>query len=282
MKDGPDDGGAILAGGGWPKALTVAGSDSGGGAGIQADLKTFMAFGVYGMSAITAVTAQNTLGIGGIHLIPPEMVAAQMEAVWTDMGADAVKTGMLGSPEIVAAVAESLRRHGVRNLVVDPVIYSTSGHRLLSEEAQERLARELLPMALLVTPNLMEAEILAGRKIRRQEDLEYAAKKILALGPKWVLIKGGHRDFDSGSEAAIDFLTDGTMAIEIRSRRIDTQNTHGTGCTLSAAIAAGLSLGLTVAEAAGSAKEYLTGALETARKVGRGQSPVNHWYRAGR
>lgn len=256
--------------------MTVAGSDSGGGAGIQADLKTFMALRVYGTSVITAVTAQNTMGVTGIHTIPPEMVAAQIDAVLTDIGTDAVKTGMLGTPEVVSVVAERLRYHGVRNLVVDPVMVSTSGHPLLTTDNRTALTRELLPLALIVTPNLLEAEVLSGRRIENARDLDSAARRILALGPRWVLMKGGHRTFDLNRNEALDILTDGTDTIELPAKRIDTRNTHGTGCTLSAAITAGLSRGLAVVDAVKLAKHYLTEALRTAYPVGGGHGPVNH------
>lgn len=278
MKDGSIEEGRIMTDNGLRKATTVAGSDSGGGAGIQADLKTFMAFGVYGTSVITAVTAQNTMGITSIHMIPPEMVAAQIDAILTDIGTDAVKTGMLGTPDVVSVVAERLRHYGVRNLVVDPVMVSSSGHRLLSKDSQRTLMQELLPLALMVTPNLQEAEVLAGRKIESAGDLDYAARKILDLGPRWVLMKGGHRAFDLSGNEAVDILTDGTETIEFRTKRIHTQNTHGTGCTLSAAIAAELSRGLAVVDTVRLAKEYLTGALRTAHPLGCGHGPVNHRY----
>ncbi|MFZ5924325.1 MAG: bifunctional hydroxymethylpyrimidine kinase/phosphomethylpyrimidine kinase [Bacillota bacterium] len=278
MKDGDirEDESSINSG--LRRTMTVAGSDSGGGAGVQADLKTFMAFGVYGTSAITAVTAQNTVGVTSIHMIPPEMVAAQIDAILTDIGTDAVKIGMLGTPEVVSVVAERLRHYGVRNLVVDPVMVSSSGHRLLSKDGQRALMQELLPLALVVTPNLQEAEVLAGRSIESAGDLQYAARKILDLGPRWVLMKGGHRAFDPSGNEAVDILTDGRATIEFRAKRINTQNTHGTGCTLSAAIAAGLSRGLAVVDTVRLAKEYLTGALRTAHPLGRGHGPVNHRY----
>jgi hydroxymethylpyrimidine/phosphomethylpyrimidine kinase len=256
------------------KALTIAGSDSGGGAGIQADLKTFAALGVYGSSAITAITAQNTLGVFGVQEIAVELVAAQIDAVVDDIGADAVKTGMLSSAAIVEIVAERLRFHRLAKLVVDPVMFAKSGDRLLRADAVAALKTALLPLALVVTPNLPEAEAIVGRALATEADLRDAAREIAALGARNVVIKGGHRAGD-----ADDLLFDGRDFQLLHARRIDTPHTHGTGCTFSAAIAAGLAKGLGVVEAVNLAKEYLTGAIARAYSIGGGHSPVHHFYR---
>lgn len=256
------------------KAMTIAGSDSGGGAGIQADLKTFSALGVYGSSAITALTAQNTLGVAGIHEVPAEFVAAQIDAILDDVGADAAKTGMLSSSAIIAAVADRLRAHHFERLVVDPVMVAKSGDALLRPEAVAALKSDLLPLAHVVTPNLPEAEVLVGRALTTEEAVREAAREIHAMGPAHVLVKGGHRAGD-----AVDLLFDGREFREYRSERVDTPHTHGTGCTFSAAIAAGLARGLAAPEAIAQAKEYLTGAIRRAEPIGKGRSPVHHFYR---
>ena len=255
------------------KAMTVAGSDSGGGAGIQADLKTFSALEVYGTSAITALTAQNTLGVLGIYELPPEFVASQIDAILDDIGADAAKTGMLASAPIIAAVAERLRAHAARNLVVDPVMVAKSGDALLRPDAVATLKSDLLPLALVVTPNLPEAEVLVGAKLEGEEAIRQAAREIHAMGPAWVVVKGGHREGD-----ATDLLFDGDRFSEYRAERVPTIHTHGTGCTFSAAIAAGLARGLPVPEAVGQAKSYLTEAIRRAVPIGRGRSPVHHFH----
>jgi hydroxymethylpyrimidine/phosphomethylpyrimidine kinase len=257
------------------KALTIAGSDSGGGAGIQADLKTFAALGVYGASVVTAITAQNTKGVFGVQEIEPGLVAAQIDAVVEDIGADGVKTGMLSSAPIIAAVAERVRHHSIRNLVVDPVMVAKSGDRLLRAEAVAALSELLLPLALVVTPNRPEAETLVGHAIETDAEARRAAEEIARRGAKNVIIKGGHRAGD-----AVDLLFDGAEFREFRAARIDTPNTHGTGCTFSAAIAAGLATGLDVPSAVGAAKEFLTGAIASAYPIGAGHSPVHHFYRA--
>ena len=257
-----------------PRALTIAGSDSGGGAGIEADLKTFTVLGCYGMAAITAITSQNTLGVFGIHDIPPAEVARQIHVVLDDIGADAVKTGMLSTSAIIEAVAGELRHFHVSNLVVDPVMVAKSGDHLLQESARHALVALLLPLALLVTPNVPEAEVLSGLRIRSEADLRPAAERILALGPRYVLMKGGHLD---GPEAA-DYLFDGERALRFASERFDTPHTHGTGCTYSSAIAAGIARGKTVPDAVSRAKEYLTGAIRSHRPIGHGRGPVNHLW----
>lgn len=256
-------------------ALTIAGSDSGGGAGIQADLKTFMAFGVLGTCAVTAVTAQNTLGISKVQLMTPDMVSAQINAVLSDIGAGAAKTGMLGSGDIIRAAASGIKSHCIANLVVDPVLSSTSGHSLLQKEAIDLYKSLLFPLSLIVTPNLDEAEILTGRKIESNNDLNEAARIILDCGPRWVLIKGGHRTFD-GMDTVTDLLTDGHIFETIVNSRVRTTCTHGTGCTLSAAITAGLARGLDLSTAVQAAEKYLHKALKTATPVGGGYGPVNH------
>ncbi len=253
--------------------MTIAGSDSGGGAGIQADLKTFAALGVYGTSALTAVTAQNTVGVRAVEEAPPALVAAQIDAVLEDIGADAAKTGMLSSAAIVAVTVGRIRAHGIARLVVDPVMVAKSGDRLLREDAVRALRTDLLPLALVVTPNLPEAETLAGVTIGSRADLEDAARRIAALGPRYVLIKGGHAPGDP-----IDILYDGRAFREYPGARIATTSTHGTGCTLSAAIVAYLARGLAVEDAVGRAKEYVVAAMRAASPIGRGHGPLHHLF----
>ncbi len=256
------------------KTLTIAGSDSGGGAGIQADLKTFMAHGAYGASVITGITAQNTCGVSAVELLPPALVAAQIDAVMGDIGADAVKTGMLGSADIIETVAAKLKEYAVTNLVVDPVMVAKSGDRLLAEEAVVALRDRLLPLALIVTPNLPEAGVLLERSVERESEMHAAVRDLHALGSRYVLLKGGHLAGDP-----VDLLYDGEQLIELRSPRIPTRHTHGTGCTYAAAITALLARGLGVEQAVRDARAYLIGAIEHAHAIGGGQSPVNHLYR---
>lgn len=256
------------------KALTIAGSDSGGGAGIQADLKTFSALGVYGASVLTAVTAQNTMGVTRVLELPTELIAAQIDAVMTDIGADAVKIGMLSSSEIIRTVAEQLREHRAEKVVLDPVMVAKSGDRLLREEAVDALRSILLPQALVVTPNLPEAEVLADMKIESVDDMRRAARKIVDMGARSVVVKGGHRE-----GPATDVFYDGAEFYEFTKPRVATQNTHGTGCTFSSAIAAHLALGRDLRSAVGAAKNYLTAALQAAFPVGHGHGPVHHFYR---
>jgi hydroxymethylpyrimidine/phosphomethylpyrimidine kinase len=255
------------------RALTIAGSDSGAGAGIQADLKTFSALGVYASTVVTAITAQNTLGVTAVHEIPTAVIAAQLDAVMSDIGAQAVKTGMLSSAEIIETVAEGVRRHRIDTLVVDPVMVAKSGDRLLREDAVDALRRVLLPLALVVTPNAPEAEVLAGRGIAREADMAEAARAIHALGPRYVVVKGGHLDSD-----AVDVLYDGETVERFVLPRVETRHTHGTGCTFSAAIAAYLARGLDVPSAVWRAKQYLHEALRHAFPIGAGHSPVHHFY----
>jgi hydroxymethylpyrimidine/phosphomethylpyrimidine kinase len=251
--------------------MTIAGSDSGGGAGIQADLKTFQALGVYGASTLTAVTAQNTLGVTAVHDIPVDVITAQIDAVADDIGVDAAKTGMLSSAAIIAAVADRVRHWRLEQLVVDPVMVAKSGDRLLRDDAVKALVRELLPLAMVLTPNLPEAEVLVGRPLSKDDDIREAAKELVDLGPRAVVMKGGHR---SGN--ATDILYDGRGFTIFDCERFETPNTHGTGCTFSAAIAAGLAQGLSVLEAVGDAKRYVSEAIRCAGPLGAGHGPVAH------
>ncbi|MBM4048093.1 MAG: bifunctional hydroxymethylpyrimidine kinase/phosphomethylpyrimidine kinase [Planctomycetes bacterium] len=256
--------------------LTIAGSDSCGGAGIQADLKTFAALGAHGMSVVTALTAQNTLGVRSAHEAPPEFVGEQIEAVLSDIGADAAKTGMLASPAIVRVVARKLQKHRVKDLVVDPVMVSKSGHALLAAQARRALVTELLPLALVMTPNLDEAEALTGIKVQNLEQAKEAAIALHALGPRNVLVKGGH--LSAGTDA-VDILYDGHRFSLFRARRIRTRNTHGTGCCLSAAIATFLAQGCDVADAVEKAKTFVTQAIRASLKIGQGWGQVNPCFR---
>jgi hydroxymethylpyrimidine/phosphomethylpyrimidine kinase len=260
-----------------PVALTIAGSDSGGGAGVQADLKTFAALGVYGTSALTAVTAQNTLGVQAVYELPVDIVGAQIDSVVSDLGVQAAKTGMLYSAAIIEVVAAKIREHGLHRLVVDPVMVAKSGDRLLRPEAVESLRRTLLPLALVVTPNIPEAEVLAGGGVRSDDDVRQAARAIAALGPKNVLVKGGHR-----AGPPIDVLFDGERFLEFDSPRIAGTSRHGTGCTFSAAVAAGLAHGQTVAEAVAQAKHFVTAAIAAAPALGHGHGPLEHFHRWSR
>lgn len=258
-----------------PRALTIAGSDSGGGAGIQADLKTFSALGVYGMTAITAVTVQDTRGVRGYEALAPGTVAAQIRAVADDIGVDAAKTGMLANAGIVEAVAAAVAAGGVPNLVVDPVSVSKHGHRLLEEDAVDALRARILPLATLVTPNLPEAEVLAGFPVRDRDDMARAGAAILALGAGAVLVKGGHLE-DAASAA--DVLVDAGGATWLEARWIETPNTHGTGCTLSSAVAAYLAMGRPLADAVRAAKGFVTEAIRHALPLGAGIGPVDQLW----
>jgi hydroxymethylpyrimidine/phosphomethylpyrimidine kinase len=263
-------------------AVTIAGSDSGGGAGIQADLKTFSALGVYGASVITALTAQNTKGVTGIHDVPPDFITAQIDAVFSDLDVGAVKIGMLSQGSAIAAVASGLDRYRQSNVVLDPVMVATSGDRLLKADAVENLRRLLIPKAIVVTPNLPEAAALLDTAIATDETaMRQQAERLLALGAKAVLIKGGH---GSGAES-VDLLVDPNGVERLAAPRFATRNTHGTGCTLSSAIAAGLAKGLGLIEAARAAKSYVTAAIAAADRLsigsgqGEGHGPVHHFYR---
>lgn len=255
-------------------ALTIAGSDSSGGAGIQADLKTMTMNGVFAMSAVTALTAQNTLGVTGIMEVSPEFLGLQLDAVFTDIPPDAVKIGMVSSSALIAAIAAKLRQYSARNIVLDPVMVATSGARLISEDAVEALERELLPLASVATPNIPEAEVLSEMSIRSEEDMETAARAIGEHFGCAVLCKGGH----SLSDANDVLFANGALRW-FRGRRIDNPNTHGTGCTLSSAIAANLAKGVPMPDAIAAAKEYISGALAAMLDLGHGRGPMNHAWR---
>ena len=254
-------------------ALTIAGSDSGGGAGIQADLKTFAAHGVYGTSAITAITAQNTRGVIAWEPVSTPLVVAQIDAVVSDIGADAVKTGMLANAAIVTAVADAARRLKLDRLVVDPVMVAKGGDRLLEPSAIDAICSELLPLARVVTPNIPEAEVLAGIRILSLDDMRAAARRILSLGPRWVVLKGGHLELPD----SIDIVCSAEVCEELRSPRIETTHTHGTGCTLASAIAANLALGHGEMDAASRAKRYIDAAIRNAPGIGGGHGPLGHF-----
>jgi hydroxymethylpyrimidine/phosphomethylpyrimidine kinase len=258
-----------------PRALTIAGSDSGGGAGIQADLKTFSALGVYGMTAITAITVQNTLGVSGYEALAPQLVDEQIRAVTTDIGVDAAKTGMLANAGIVRAVAAAVEELEIPNLVVDPVFVSKHGHLLLESDAVEELRMRILPLAALVTPNLPEAGDLAGLPVVTKDDMRRAADAILALGAGAVLVKGGH--LEDPDEAA-DLFVSGGVDEWLSTERIDTPNTHGTGCTLSAAIVAHLAKGWGLLEAVRAGKAFVTEAIRHALDIGQGIGPVDQLW----
>ena len=259
------------------RVLTIAGSDSGGGAGVQADLKTFSALGCYGMTAITALTAQNTIGVRAIHGVPPDMLRDQIDAVVEDIGVDAVKIGMLHSPDIVRTVAEAIDRHSLKRVVLDPVMVATSGAVLIDSPAIAALVNELFGRAALVTPNLDEAALLVGGPLASEADMEAAAHDLLAQGAQAVLLKGGHLASDVVSDL---LLVAGGQPHWMRAPRVVTANTHGTGCTLSSAIAAHLALGYTLVDAVEAARTYVRGALEagTMVKTGQGSGPLNHGF----
>ena len=261
------------------RVLTIAGSDSGGGAGIQADLKTIAANGCYGMSVITALTAQNTCGVTAIHPVPVKFVRAQMDAVLSDIGCDVVKIGMLFSPELIREVAEGLRRHGMSRIVLDPVMVAQSGDRLVQDEAVDALKQYLLPLAELVTPNLPEISVLLGREILTAEAIGEAAVALAAKGCRNVLVKAGH--LESAACDDILCLDGGQHLVVLPGRRIATRNNHGTGCTLSSAIAAFLARGEGIEAAVRQAKEYITGAIAAGAPyvLGHGHGPVHHFYR---
>ncbi|MGM7724547.1 bifunctional hydroxymethylpyrimidine kinase/phosphomethylpyrimidine kinase [Metabacillus sp. Hm71] len=255
------------------KALTIAGSDSGGGAGIQADLKTFQELNVFGMSAITAVTAQNTLGVHGVYPLSVEAVVNQIEAIGNDLGTNAVKTGMLFSGEIIKAVAEAVKKFQWEHVVVDPVMIAKGGAPLLQNEAVAALKQYLLPLAMVITPNIPEAEVLADMSIRTMDDRLEAAKRLYQFGAKYVVIKGGH---DEGEEL-VDILYNGEEFTYYKGKRIATKNTHGTGCTFAAAVTAELAKGNTVEQAVQTAKNFIQAAIEDDLEIGNGHGPTNHW-----
>jgi hydroxymethylpyrimidine/phosphomethylpyrimidine kinase len=261
----------------YPRVLSIAGSDSGGGAGIQADLKTFSALGCYGMTAITALTAQNTCGVRAIHGVPPHMLRDQIDAVMEDIGADAVKIGMLHAPEMVRTVAEAIDRHALKNLVFDPVMVATSGSVLIDSAAVDILVRELFPRVTVITPNLDEAALLVGRSLQSAQDMEQAALALLEKGAHAVLLKGGHLPGDM----VIDLLvTNDGDKFWMQAPRIHTANTHGTGCTLSSAMAAHLALGASLVDAVRQARVFVREALLSGAQVrtGQGSGPLNHGY----
>ncbi|MEY4644562.1 MAG: bifunctional hydroxymethylpyrimidine kinase/phosphomethylpyrimidine kinase [Pseudomonadota bacterium] len=261
----------------YPRVLSIAGSDSGGGAGIQADFKTFSALGCYGMTAITAITAQNTLGVSAIHGVPLEILRAQIDSVVEDIGVDAVKIGMLHAPEVVQVVAQAIRRHAMPHVVLDPVMVATSGDRLTTARTVEVLVQELFPLSALLTPNLDEAELLLGRKITQKAELEPAAIALLALGAPAVLLKGGHL---CGPEVVDVLVQPGVKPVHLSSPRIESRNVHGTGCTLSSAIASYLAMGTDMTQAVRSARAYILAAIEAgaAVRTGQGHGPLNHGF----
>lgn len=255
------------------KALTIAGSDSGGGAGIQADLKTFSAFGVYGMSALTALTAQNTLGVQGIFDVSSDFVRKQIESIMADIGTDAAKTGMLSNEAIVKTVAEAVRTFRIPNLVVDPVMVAKGGDPLLAADARRAVREDLLPLATVMTPNIFEAEALLTCRIEDLDGMRDAARELSKIGPPWVVLKGGSLDIAS---RAIDVVYDGKDFVLLESERLDARNTHGSGCTFASAIAAGLAKGDPPLAAIRRAKEFITAAIRSGYPIGGGHSPPNH------
>lgn len=254
-------------------ALTIAGSDSGGGAGIQADLKTFSAHGVYGMSVITAITAQNTQGVFGVQDVTPDIIKKQIEAIFDDLPVNAVKIGMVSVVETIQVIANCLKKYQPQNIVLDPVMISKSGYDLLQPDASQALIEQLIPLATIVTPNIPEAERITNKNITTYEDMKKAAKLIVEMGARYALIKGGHLDTDP-----VDILFDGQEYHYFESKRIQTNNTHGTGCTLSSSIAANLANGLTIEHAVEGSKAYITTAIEHALAIGKGHGPTHHFY----
>jgi hydroxymethylpyrimidine/phosphomethylpyrimidine kinase len=260
------------------KVLTIAGSDSGGGAGIQADLKTFAAIGCYGMSVITALTAQNTRGVTGIHAVPPSFALQQIDAVLSDIGADAVKIGMLYSAELIEVVAEALKKHGARNIVLDPVMVAQSGDKLLQDDAIEAIKTHLMPLADVVTPNIPEASVLCDRPLKNWRDIESAAQILAQHGSHSILIKGGHGDENKSTDLL--FLAREKRFVRLTADRIETDNNHGTGCTLSSAIASYMAKGMNIEEAVQKAKTFMNQAIAAgaAYKLGHGHGPVHHFF----
>ncbi|MEE0973397.1 MAG: bifunctional hydroxymethylpyrimidine kinase/phosphomethylpyrimidine kinase [Paludibacteraceae bacterium] len=262
----------------YPTVLTIAGSDSGGGAGIQADIKAISAMGCYAASAITAITVQNTVGVQAVHPVPLDILAGQIDAVLSDIGADAIKIGMLHSAEVVNLVAEKIEQYGIKNVVLDPVMVSTSGHRLIEETAIDSLKSRLIPLARVITPNIPEAEILCGKKIASEKEFAEVAKILSLDNTVSVLLKAGHLT----GETLVDYFynaEDGSIAL-LPSKRVNTRNTHGTGCTLSSAFAAALAKGETLTKAAQSAKQYIQQAIISGAEyqIGKGHGPVNHFW----
>jgi hydroxymethylpyrimidine/phosphomethylpyrimidine kinase len=259
-------------------ALTIAGSDSGGGAGIQADLKTFHQFGVYGTSVLVAITAQNTLGVSAVHAIPTETVDAQIDALASDLPPHAFKTGMLATAELVSLVARAVERHGFGNFVLDPVMVATSGDRLLDSNAEQTVREQLVPLATVVTPNLDEAAILVGSPTDSVAEMELAGRELIGMGAQAALIKGGHLT----DQVLVDVLVVGEEIEHFEHERIETSSTHGTGCTLSSAIVAGLALGKPLAPAVGEALDFVQRAIATAPGLGAGHGPLNHFVQPQR
>ena len=258
------------------KVMTIAGSDSGAGAGIQADLKAIAAMGAYGTTALTSVTIQNTLGVKGVYNLPLEIIEGQIDAIMEDISSHAVKTGMLATKEIISLVSKKVKEYKINKLVVDPVMVAASGDVLLESDAVQTLIYELLPLAEVVTPNIEEAEVLTGLTISNIYDMEAAAKKIAKMGPNYVIVKGGHR-----SEDATDILYNGEEIFHFPGDKIDTNNIHGTGCTYAAALAACIAQEMTVIDAVGKAKQYITGGLVNSLSIGKGSGPVNHFWMFG-
>lgn len=263
----------------YKKVLTIAGSDSGGGAGIQADIKTISACGCYAMSAITAITVQNTTGVSGIHPVPAQTVSEQISAVLDDIGADAVKIGMLHSSEIIKTVKNDLVKHKIKTVILDPVMVAASGDKLLQDEAIETLKNELIPLAMVITPNIPEAEILLGKKIRSPEEMAIMAKELSLNRTVSVMLKGGHLTTNELTD--IFYNADDDQILEMKSKRVDTQNTHGTGCTLSSAIASFIALGLPLNDAIRKADDYIHKAIKSGAgyTTGKGHGPVHHFYK---
>jgi hydroxymethylpyrimidine/phosphomethylpyrimidine kinase len=261
------------------RVITIAGSDSGGGAGIQADLKTFAALGCYGMSVITALTAQNTKGVTAIHAVPAPFVRAQLEALFGDIGTEAVKIGMLHSGEMVETVAEQLKQHQAKNIVLDPVMAAQSGEALTSEEAIDAMKKHLLPLVTVLTPNLPEAALLLNREVNNLEDMRLAAHDLAAFGPGSVLLKGGHLKGDDTTDVL--YIGPEDRSVVLQGERIKTRNNHGTGCTLSSAVASFLAKGFALEEASRSAKEYLIGAIRAGAEyeIGQGNGPPHHFFK---
>ncbi len=263
----------------YPRALTIAGSDSGGGAGVQADLKTFSALGCFGMSAITALTAQNTIEVAGIYPVSPEFIGMQIDAVFTDIGADAVKIGMLHSPEVIEIVAEKLKKYKCNSIILDPVMVAKSGDKLLQDDAINTLKKVLIPLATIITPNLPEASVLLGKPVETREQMYEACRDLSLLGCKNILLKGGHLT----ESHSVDFLYLGKnkKLIELDEKRIATKNSHGTGCTISSAVAAYMARKNSIENSVKKAKSYITGALEAGSeyRTGSGHGPVHHFYR---
>lgn len=258
-----------------PRVLVIAGSDSGGGAGIQADIKTLNSIGVFGMTAITSLTAQNTQGVFEIFDLPPSFVKKQIEVVIEDIGVDAIKIGMLSNKEIIDMVVEEIKKYRIENVILDPVMKSQTGYDLIKEDAKKILIEKLIPLSLIITPNKFEAEEISGLKINNKEDIKEAISKIKEKGAKWVLIKGGHFE----EKYAIDYLSDGKNIYEIRTKRINTDNTHGSGCTYASAIAGYIAKGLDILNAVKKAKRFIYGAIKNSLEIGRGKGPVNHFWK---